>query len=190
MRKGTPRFVERGFESRRVRVGPEEHGDAVPGDAVGVRVPARFRDGVGFGVVVVVTSDRRGCAVGTHRLGFAAPVARRIAERDLGDRHHRRRAPVVPLQHDRRAARERALEGEQRPGVGAGEGVDRLRGVADDRQILGGAEPRPQQSQLQRRGVLEFVDEEVTESPTLPGCEFLVAGDGVGATDRARRRSR
>ncbi len=45
------------------------------------------------------------------------------------------------------------------------------------------AEPRREQAELQRGGVLELVDEEVPEAPALPGREVVVARDAVGAPD-------
>ena len=87
-------------------------------------------------------------------------------------------------------AGKRAFERDERRGVGAGEAVDRLRGIADDGEIGRVAEPGAQQPELQRRRVLELVDEEVPEPPALPGRELLVARDRVGAAAAARRRSR
>ena len=75
----------------------------------------------------------------------------------------------------------RAVERDQRRGVGAGEAVDRLGGIADDREVVRAAEPRAQEPQLQRGGVLELVDEEMAEPPALPGRELLVVRDRVGA---------
>ena len=46
-------------------------------------------------------------------------------------------------------------------GRGAGEGVDRLVGVADHAQVVAVAEPGVEQALLQRRDVLVLVDDEV-----------------------------
>ena len=84
-------------------------------------------------------------------------------------------------ERDRAAAGEVARELGERRRVGARERVDRLRAVADDAQVGTIAEPGAQQAGLQRRGVLELVDEQVPEPPALRGREVGVALDRVGA---------
>ncbi len=69
----------------------------------------------------------------------------------------------------------------ERRRVGTGERVDRLGAVADDTQVRAVAQPRAQQLGLQRRRVLELVDEHVAETPALRGREVGVVVDGVGA---------
>ena len=66
-------------------------------------------------------------------------------------------------------------------GIGAGERVDGLIGVAHRGELRAVAEPRPQQSPLRGAGVLELVDEEVTEAPALRGAELRVAFHRVRA---------
>ena len=74
-----------------------------------------------------------------------------------------------------------AREVGERRRVGARERVDRLRRVADDAEVGAIPEPGPQEADLQRRRVLELVDEQVPEPPALRGGERRVALDRVGA---------
>ena len=84
--------------------------------------------------------------------------------------------------HERHAAAAWEIAPEVGEGrrVGAREAVDRLGGVADDAEIGPFSQPRAQQTQLQRRRILEFVDEKVAEAPLLRRREFGVALEGVG----------
>ncbi len=113
---------------------------------------------------------------------MAPGVARRGSERDLGQGDDRGCAAVVAAEHDRPASGKRPLERDEWRGIGAREAVDRLGGIADHRQLARAAEPRAQQSHLQRCGVLEFVDEQMAEAPPLAGRELLVVRDGIGTS--------
>ena len=68
---------------------------------------------------------------------------------------------VVADQLDDGRVRVAGAEVEQVVGGGAGEGVDRLAGVADDAQAVAVAEPEVQQALLERADVLVLVDHEV-----------------------------
>ena len=121
-------------------------------------------------------------AVGrANRARRVALDARRRPERGLRDRDDRVGRPVVVHERDRAAAGEVPRELGERRRVGARERVDRLRAVADDAQVGAVAEPRAQQPGLERRRVLELVDEQVPEAPALGGREVGVALDRVGA---------
>ena len=124
----------------------------------------------------------------------AAPRA--PADADAGWTEHRarggddlgRRAVVAPELHDADIGGSAPTGTTRRnparyDGVGAGEPVDRLVGVADDAQVGAVAEPGAHQPELRRAGVLELVDEEVTEPPALRGRELGVAFEHVGAPD-------
>ena len=89
--------------------------------------------------------------VGCHPAGGEDPVGQR---EDLG------RRAVVGLQPDDPRARVALGEADQVVARGAGERVDRLVLVADDRQVLAAAEPRVEERGLERVGVLVFVDRE------------------------------
>src|SRR5260370_18202635 len=65
--------------------------------------------------------------------------------------------------------------------VGSVPAVDRLVRIADDTKIEAVAAPRFQHAVLRGIHVLEFVDEQTLESPTLGRREFGVALDSGGA---------
>ena len=65
-------------------------------------------------------------------------------------------------------------------GVGAGEGVDRLRRVADHAELVAAAEPQVEQRGLERRDVLELVDDEALVLPADLGGDPLVLGEQAG----------
>ena len=69
-------------------------------------------------------------------------------------------------------------------GRGAGERVDRLVGVADDRQVVAPAEPGVEQRLLEGVGVLVFVDAE----PAIPVADL--PRDGLVVLDQPDRRAR
>ena len=68
--------------------------------------------------------------------------------------------------------------------VGAGEGVDGLRGVADDAQLVAPAEPQVEQRRLQRGDVLELVDDEALVLPAHLGGDPLVVGEQPGGEEQ------
>ena len=173
--------VERGLEARRLRVGAEQHAMSCHG------TPARnARQHASATAAASASSSSYATIVGAAPSPRTASgrVARRGCrrpERGLGESDDRARAAVVAHERDRRAAREHEAEVEERRRVGAREAVDRLGGVADDGEVVAVAEPRAEQAELQRRGVLELVDEQVPEAPALRGRELVVALDRVGA---------
>ena len=81
------------------------------------------------------------------------------------------------MEPDDDGVREAPTKAEQVVGRGAGEGVDRLVGVADHAQVVAAAQPGVEQALLQRRDVLVLVDDEVP----VPAPDLL--GD-VGGTPR------
>ena len=153
----------------------------MPRDAVRELVPARVGDHGGFLGVVVEGRDRGRPIGDAHGAGRITLDARRGPERRFRGGDDRVGGPVVVRQRDGSAAGEVPGEVVERRRVGARERVDRLRTVTDDGQVGAVAEPRPQQPRLERRRVLELVDEEVAEPPALGGCEVGVGLDRVGA---------
>ena len=97
-----------------------------------------------------------------------------------GDGHDLGRRAVVRGELDH--GRTRIAFGERRDGarIGAVPAVDRLSWVAHGEQVVAMAEPRVEQAQLSRVGVLELVDEEVLEPPALDGREAGIGGHVVG----------
>ena len=112
----------------------------------------------GLGVAERVPGLERDRA-GERRSG-ARPCARRAAagSRSGGWCGARPPAPGAPS-----ARREVGREVEDAAHVGAAEAVDRLVGVADDREVAAVAGERPQQRDLAGVGVLVLVDEDVAE---------------------------
>ena len=94
------------------------------------------------------------------------PVAVLRDER-IGDGENLRRGAVVAVHENRPRARERLVEVEQEPHVGAAPGVDRLVGVAHDEQVPVVRDEDLQQPVLQRVDVLKLVHHDVFE-PLLP----------------------
>ena len=75
-------------------------------------------------------------------------------------------------------------EVEEVGGVGAGEGVDRLRRVADDAQVVAAAEPQVEQCRLDRADVLELVDDEPFVLLADLGRDPLVLGEQRGRAEQ------
>ena len=65
--------------------------------------------------------------------------------------------------------------------VGAREGVDRLGRVTDDAELVAAAEPQVQQRRLERRDVLELVDDEPFVLAADLGGDALVVGEQPGS---------
>ena len=106
--------------------------------------------------------SRRGVSVAAAR---RREVARRVpirpaARTRLASAEDLGRRAVVGLEPDDPRARVALGEADQVVARGAGERVDRLVLVADDRQVLAAAEPRVEERGLERVGVLVFVDRE------------------------------
>ena len=183
MRNGTPRRVNAASKRDDCAFVRNSTAMRCHGTPSAWLVPARVGDRARLGVVVVVGRDRRRRR---RRAGSLRVASRRSPaaepERGLGERDDRGRAAVVAAERDRRAAGEGPVERDERRRVGAREAVDRLAPGRRRRvRSVRVAEPRAQQPELQRRRVLELVDEEVAEPPALPGRELLVARDRVGA---------
>ena len=120
-------------------------------------------------------------SAGRTARGRVALDARRRAECGFGNRDDRVGRAVVVGERDRSAPWEVASEVDEGRGVGARERVDRLRAVADDAEVGPVSEPGAEEPELERRGVLELVDEEVPKAPPLRGRELGVLFDRVGA---------
>ena len=162
---------ERLLERRRLRVDAVEHRELRPAQAAAVGGLHRTRDALRLGLVVVVVDDGGDRAVGLGGVHRRAPATGR-AEHRVGGGDHLRRRPVVAPQADDAdrgvpVAREVHLEPGEVLRVGAREAVDRLVAVADDAQVGPVAEPRAQEPELRGAGVLELVDVEVAEAPSL-----------------------
>ena len=104
-----------------------------------------------------------------------------VGEDGFGDGNDLRGRSVVLVEpHHVRAAE--LLAKSREPGrVGAGEGEDRLVGVADDGEVAPVPEPAPHEPELRRADILELVDEEVPEPEPLLVRELRVVAERVGA---------
>ena len=98
------------------------------------------------------------CPTSCRRVPATRPA--RGADQRVRRRDDLRGGAVVARQAHHDGLGEPAREVEQVPRVGAGEGVDRLVRVADDRQVVAAAEPGVEHPLLQRRDVLVLVDDE------------------------------
>ncbi len=153
----------------------------MPGHAGRERPPAGIGDCGRFRLARFVRDDRRPVAGEAHGAGRHPSRVRRRAQRVLGERNNRRRAAVVVGQRDGFSAGKDLAELAEGRGVRPREPVDRLGGIAHDGEVAPIAQPRPEKADLQRRCVLELVNEEVAEAPALAGGELVVARDAVGA---------
>ncbi len=98
-------------------------------------------------------------------------------EDPVGQAQDLRRRPVVGLEPDDPRRRVSSREPDEIVARGAGERVDRLVLVADDREVVAAAEPRLEQRGLQRVGVLEFVHREPAISVAHLGRDGVVTVD-------------
>ena len=138
------------------------------------------RDGLGLGDLVGVR--RVGHGGGRRALGDQPDAARWGCRR--AGRWPRRstsgRGAVVADQVDRRWCRGALRELAQVGRVGAGERVDRLRRVADDADLVAAAEPEVEEGRLERRDVLELVDDEPLVLAAHLRGDPLVVGEHPG----------
>ena len=140
------------------------------GDLVGILVERRLRP--------------RRALPDQVQLAAGHPAARRRDD-PVGQRHHLRRGPVVPLQPDHRGVGKAAGEVEQVARRGPGERVDGLVGVADDGQVVTVAEPGVEHPLLQRRDVLVLVDHEAAVAiPELLRHRGVVLDGGGGVQEQ------
>ena len=176
---------ERLLEQRRLRVHPIEDRHPRPpqvgalGGAQRARDAARLllRGGV-LGEVGEGTVSLLGVDGGAASTGWA--------EHRAGGGDHLRGRSVVAAEPDhadvgKLLGREPPREAVEVGRIGTGEAVDRLIRITDHTEVAAVAQPRAQQPELRGAGVLELVDEEVTEPPALSGGEFVVALQHVGA---------
>ena len=172
---------QRLFERGRLRVDAVEHRHRRPRPIVGVGRPHPRRDAVGLGGVVVVRGDVRRRARLRDRPDRGLGRRPAVGQQRRRDGDDLRRRPVVAPELHHAGARELAREPAEQPGVGAGERVDRLVGVADHAQVGPVAEPGAHEAELRRAGVLELVDEEMAEPPPLHRRELGVGLQRVRA---------
>ena len=120
----------------------------------------------GFGPGVTLTDE--------VQLAARHPAARR-GDDPVGQRHHLRGGAVVALQPHHGGLREAPGEVQQELRGGAGERVDGLVGIADDREVVTLAEPGVEHPLLQRGDVLVLVDDEAAVAvPELLGDRRVV----------------
>ena len=176
-----PDLGERLLVDLRLRVDPEQHRDLGGRRAVVDQPPDRPGDGRGLGGLVVVLLEPR--VRPRRQLPDQLQARARDPPARGSDQRVRRRddlrgGAVVARQAHHGGVGEPAREVEQVPRVGAGEGVDRLVRVADDRQVVAAAEPGVEHPLLQRRDVLVLVDDEaaVAVAELLGDAAVLLQG--------------
>ena len=174
------RSGERLLERSGLRVGAVEDSEAGPGDAGGLDCAQTRGGAIGLGNLRVERGDGGHIAIGAHRIP-TRPARTGVGEQRLGRTDDLRRGPVVAIEPDDAPAAELPTEAREQAGLGPGERVDRLVGVADHTEVGTVAEPRPEEPELRRAHVLELVDEEVPEPPSLGCRERSVAFECVGA---------
>ena len=103
---------------------------------------------------------RTGVALADQVQLAARHPAARGGDDAVGQRHHLRGGPVVTLEPHHRGVGEPARKVQQVARCGAGERVDGLVGVADDREVVALPQPGVEHTLLQRCDVLVFVDDE------------------------------
>ena len=154
---------ERVLEHARLRVGPVEDRDLAAGGAA-VEQPIDLAGDVSrLGVLVIelTQADRIALAeLAPQTLGAAAAV---VGDDGVGGVEDRLRRAVVLLELDDAGVREVLLELEDVADLGTAEAVDRLVGVADDREVAVLAGKQRQPAVLDVVGVLVLVDEDVPE---------------------------
>ena len=164
-------------------VDPEQHGHLGPRRPGGAQPPDRVGDGRGLGDLVGMGGEPdlgAGRPLGAERHAVAGGAGEQL----VGPVDDLRGGAVVADQLDGRGARELLREVAQVVGPGTGEGVDRLGGVADDAQLVTAAQPQVEQGRLERRDVLELVDDEpLVLRPDLGG-DPLVVGEHPGGEEQ------
>ena len=174
---------ERLFVDLRLRVDAVEHRDLRGCGARLDQVLDLLGHRGGLGHLVGVFGERRrraGVALADEVQLAAGHPAAGGGDDAVGQRHHLRRGPVVALQPHHRGVGKPPRKVEQVARCGAGERVDGLVGVADDREVVAAAEPGVEHPLLQRGDVLIFVDDEAA----VAVAEFLC--DRVIVFDRGR----
>ncbi len=170
---------QRLLEGLGLGVDPEQHrhlaqrhpGVAKPGDLLG--------DGLGLVDLVgrlPPGQDRAGLALGPqlHARGG------RALEQGVGRLDHLGRGAVVAHQLDVGGGGEPADEVGEVGSLGAGEGVDRLGGVAHHADLVAAAEPQVEQRGLDRADVLVLVDHEPLVLAAYLGGDALVLAEQGG----------
>ena len=111
-------------------------------------------------------------------------AARRLLQQGVGGGDDLGGGAVVAGQLDRRGRGKLGREVAEVGRVGAGEGVDGLRRVADDAQLVATAQPEVEQGRLERRDVLELVDDEAFVLAPDLGRDPLVVGEQAGSEEQ------
>jgi hypothetical protein len=145
----------------RLGVDPEQHGDLARRNPLVEQLPDGPGHSGGLGGLVVVLGEGRLGPVGP--LGDQLQAVRRpaLGDHQVGQVDDLRGGAVVADELDDGGVRMLHPEPGQVARAGAGEGVDRLVGVADHAEVVAAAEPGVEQQLLQRVDVLVLVDHEV-----------------------------
>ncbi len=164
-------------------VDPEEDRDLRGGDAFAEQGRDGVADQLGLGHLVGRGDEPHRRA--RRPLGSQPHGERpRTRQHGVGGLDHLGGRAVVAGELDRRRPRELAGEVAEVVGVGAGEGVDRLGGVADDAELVAPPEPQVEQGGLERGDVLELVDDE----PFVLGADLcgdpLLLGQHAGGEEQ------
>ncbi len=150
---------QRGLERHELRVRPHEHRELGHRHAFHPqRLDARHDRG-DLGVAIGVGKQVRDRSFGSRCAQLAT------GDQAVGQRDHLRRAAVVRAQANDGRIGVSVRKGGQVLRTGAGEGVDRLVGVADHAQVAPVAEPQPEQVLLEPVRVLVLVDAEPAVAP-------------------------
>ena len=156
---GDQRRVQRG----QLLVGPGEHGHLAPAQQVRGVGGDEAADERRLGVLVGGAVDLDCWAVVTPRDGVATLAGRaqhvQSGRDDLG-----RRSAVRRESHDLDPGKV-AVDVDEQRGVRTVEPVNRLRRVADQKQVVASGDELTKESELHRVEVLGLVDEDVTKSP-------------------------
>lgn len=181
---GHPRVGQRLFVHLGLGVDPVQHGDLGRGDARCDEIPDPARGALGLGwlvpVLLVDGIGPRG-ALRDQLQAVLGGAAAGLGQQPVGQVDDLRGRAVVPDQLDHRGLRMADPEVEQVVGGGAGEGVDRLAGVAHDAEVLPVPHPQFEEPLLQRADVLVLVDHEVlvlTADPVGDVVPVLEDADG------------
>ena len=167
---------ERVLEGLGLGVDPEQDRDLTEPAALAAERLNAGRDGRRLGHLVGVTGVahlRAGRPLGAE----LDTLALRSREQGVGGRDHLRGGAVVADQLDGGGAGVLGREAREVARVRPGERVDRLRRVADHAQLVATPEPQVEQRRLDRRDVLELVDDEPFVLPADLGRHALVVGE-------------
>jgi hypothetical protein len=154
------------LELQRLEVGPVEDADLGEGGPLVAQLEDPLRDELGLLQEVLRADDGDRDAALARRDEGLLVAARVERDRGVGEPEDLRRRAVVRLEAVDRGARIAVGEAEERLGVGAAKGVDRLGVVADDHDVLRLRVLREEVDDLRLEAVhvLELVDEDGAEA--------------------------